>query len=159
MAYCPCYDCWATLGLVTARRVFNQHPDSILSRVHMAQCAQAHRHLHALHELCWALGSLRLHRLDAAQAPRLSAFAEDQAAALRAAGTVLAGFSTAIADAMVAGCTEALQALQDRLDQFAQRQVRRAQLYLSCQALPHAVDTDAAWPATEAPTACQYLVM
>ena len=96
----------------------------------MARCAQAHRHLHALHELCWALGSLRLHRLDAAQAPRLSAFAEDQATALRAAGTVLAGFSTAVADTMVAGCTEALRALQDRLDQFAQRQVRRAQLCL-----------------------------
>ena len=90
----------------------------------LVMCAQAHRHLHALHELCWALGSLRLHHLDAAQAPRLSAFAADQAAALRMAGAALAGFDAAVADVMVAGCTEALQALQDRLDQFALRQVR-----------------------------------
>ena len=98
------------------------------SVVYMARCAQAHHHLHALHELCWALGGLRLHRLDAAQAPRLSAFAADQAAALRAAGAALAGFSAAVADVMVAGCTEALQALQARLDQFAQRQVRQAHI-------------------------------
>ena len=109
----------------------------------MPRCAQAHRHLHALHELCWTLGSLRLHRLNAAQAPRLSAFTEDQATALRAAGAALAGFSTAVADAMVAGCTEALQALQERLNQFAQRQVRRAQLCLQYQALPDGVDMGA----------------
>ncbi|KAK9840828.1 hypothetical protein WJX81_007516 [Elliptochloris bilobata] len=83
---------------------------------------QAHHHLRALHELCWALGGLRMHRVDLAQAPSLSMFTAEQATALGAAGATLASFSAATAAVMVAGCAEALQALQGRLDHFAQRQ-------------------------------------
>lgn len=85
---------------------------------------QGHHHLCALHELCWALRDLRLHRLDCTQAPRLAAFGVGQAAALDAAGAALAGFGAAAAKVMAAACAETLQALQTRLDLFAQRQVR-----------------------------------
>ena len=80
--------------------------------------------MRALHELCWALRGLRLHRLERAQAPRLAAFCAGQAAALDAAGAALEGFGAAAAEVMAAACVEALQALQTRLNTFAQRQAR-----------------------------------
>jgi len=85
---------------------------------------QGHRHMRALHELCWALRGLRLHRLERAQPPRLAAFCAGQAAALDAAGAALEGFGAAAAEVMAAACAEALQTLQTRLDLFAQRQAR-----------------------------------
>ena len=84
---------------------------------------QAHHHLRALHNLCWTFGELRLHRLDPSQTPALAAFSAQQAAALDTTGVALGTFETAVSEVMAAGCAEALQALQSRLDQFALRQV------------------------------------
>ena len=98
-------------------------PLTLFQKPTLACLPQAHHHLRALHNLCWTFGELRLHRLDPSQTPALAEFSAKQAAALDTTGVALGTFETAVYEVMAAGCAEALQALQSRLDQFALRQV------------------------------------